>query len=78
MAVCQAEGIGRLRITSPLQVVKKLRPHHKFDFPLFSEIFYFDVKFPQRHLSATFRAINLIKIKLPETYKRLFHLHSRK
>jgi hypothetical protein len=32
MVVCQAEGSGRIRIKSLLQAVKKLRPHHKFDF----------------------------------------------
>jgi hypothetical protein len=38
MEVRQAEGIGRLRITSRLQAVKNIRPHHKFDFSLFLKL----------------------------------------
>jgi hypothetical protein len=80
MAVCQVEGTGRFGITSLLQAVKKLRPHHKFDIFLYFRNFllFCDVKFPQIHVSATFPDMSLIKIKCPGTYRRVFHPHSQK
>jgi hypothetical protein len=56
MDVCQTEGAGRIRITSLLQAVKKLRPHHKFDlFPCFWKFsLFYSVKIPTNTFISNF------------------------